>query len=166
MLEGVILNIADWIQSLSLLLVIGALIVSIRQTRAVANQARQATRALQDATLQSFVRNQNGSRETFFLDRPELLSWHLSTRGYPATNAAENLRRLYVLNKFDIHEYNYLAHSADQFSDDIWTGWKNVILVDFNQVSEFREMWPAAKRFLAPSFVNFIEKHCGMVLDE
>ena len=84
----------------------------------------------------------------------------------PTTNEAVSLRRLYVLNKFDIHEYNYLAYSAGQFSDDIWAAWKNVILVDFNQVPEFREMWPAAKRFLAPSFVNFIEEHCGMVLDE
>jgi hypothetical protein len=157
-------DIADWIQSLSLLLVAGALVVSIRQTKAVAHQARQATRALQDATLQYYVHNQNSSRETFFLNHPELLSWHLSTRGYPATTEAENLRRIYVLNRFTIHEYNYLAHSAGQFNDDIWAGWKNVVLVDFNQVPEFREMWPAAKRFLAPSFVMFIEKHCGMVL--
>jgi hypothetical protein len=160
------LTITDLIQSLSLLLVAGALIASIRQTRAIAHQARQATKALQDATLQSFVRNQNGSREAFFLDHPELLAWHLSTRGYPATDAAENLRRLYVLNKFDIHEYNYLAHSEGQFRDDICSGWKNVMLVDFNQVPEFREMWPAAKRFLAPSFVKFVEKHCGMVPDK
>jgi hypothetical protein len=158
------MNIADWIQSLSLLLVTGALIVSILQTRAVAHQARHAARALQDATHQSFVRNQNGSRENFFLDHPELLSWHLSTRGYPATNAAENLRRLFVLNKFEIHEYNYLSHKAGQFSDDIWAGWKNVMYVDFSQVPEFREIWPAAKQFFAPSFVEFIEEHYGMVL--
>jgi hypothetical protein len=157
------LDIGDWIQSLSLLLVAGALIVSIRQTRAVAHQARQATRALQDATHQSFVRNQNGSREAFFLDHPELLSWHLSSRGYPSTSAAENLRRLYVLNKFDIHEYNYLSHMAGQFSSDIWEGWKNVMHMDFDQVPEFREMWPVASRLLAPSFVKFIEEHYDMV---
>jgi uncharacterized membrane protein len=115
MLEGFILNIADWIQSLSLLLVAGALIASIFQTRAVAHQARQATTALQATTHQSFVHNQNGSREAFFLDRPELLSWHLSSRGYPETNAAENLRRLYVLNKLDIHEYNYLFVQGGTF---------------------------------------------------
>lgn len=153
------MNIADWIQSLSLLLVAGALIASIFQTRAVAHQARQATIALQATTHQSFVHNQNGSRQAFFLDHPELLSWHLSSRGYPATNEAENQRRLYALIKLDIHEYNYLSFREGHFRDDIWTGWKNVMHEDFSRVPEFREIWLVARRLYAPSFVNFIEEH-------
>ena len=73
-----------------------------------------------------------------------------------------NLRRLYVLNKFDTHEYNYFSHRAGHFSDDIWAGWKNVMHDDSSQVPEFREMWPVAKRLYARSFVNFIEEHYGM----
>ena len=165
MVEGFILNIADWIQTLSLLLVARALIASIFQTRAVAYQARQATKALQATTHQSFVHNQNGSREAFFLDRPELLSWHLSSRGYPDTNATENLRRLYALNKLDIHEYNYLSFSAGHFRDDIWAGWKNVMQEDLGQ-PEFREMWPVARRLYAPSFVNFIEENYRTTLEK
>jgi uncharacterized membrane protein len=165
MVEEVVVNITDWIQSLSLLLVAGALIASIFQTRAVAHQARQATTALQATTHQSFVHNQNGSREAFFLDRPELLSWHLSSRGYPETNAAENLRRLYVINQLDIHEYNYLSFRSGHFRDDIWAGWKNVMQEDFRQ-PEFREMWPVARRLYAPSFVNFIEEHYGSAFDK
>ena len=165
MVEDFIVNITDWIQSLSLLLVAGALIASIFQTRAVAHQARQATAALQATTHQSFVYNQNGSREAFFLDRPELLSWHLSSRGYPETNAAENLRRLYVLNKLDIHEYNYLSFRSGHFRDDIWAGWKNVMQEDFRQ-PEFREMWPVARRLYAPSFKNFIEEHYCSAFDK
>src|SRR5690349_17362401 len=166
MVEELIVNITDWIQSLSLLLVAGALIASIFQTRAVAHQARQATRALQATTHQSFVHNQNSSREAFFLDHPELLSWHLSARGYPVTNAGENLRRLYVLIKLDIHEYNYLSFKEGHFRDDIWSGWKTVIQEDFSHVPEFLEMWPVARRLYAPSFVNFIEQHYGTALAE
>ncbi len=61
------------------------------------------------------------------------------------------------------NEYNYLSHRAGQFSSDIWEGWKNVMHMDFDQVPEFREMWPVASRLLAPSFVNFIEEHYDMV---
>jgi hypothetical protein len=153
------LNIADWIQSLSLLLVAGALIASIFQTRAVARQARQATIALQATTHQSFVHNQNASRQAFFLDHPDLLSWHLSSRGYRSTNAEENQRRLYVLIKLDIHEYNYLSFRAGHFRDDIWSGWMNVMHEDFSRVPEFREIWSVARKLYAPSFVNFIEEN-------
>jgi len=66
---------------------------------------------------------------------------------------------VYFLLKLEAHERNFISHAEDLLTDDLWSGWRNVLQADFAH-DEFRDVWLFAKHLYAPSFVAFIE---GMV---
>lgn len=165
---------SDWVQLVSLVAVVAALLLNARQNREVARQTRELTRQTQELTLQNSVfltsMQQNAYlamvtqpaelRISFLKENPELLAWHLAARGYRPGGHTENLRRLYVLLRLDMHELNFVNHGEGLLTDDVWTGWSNVLKADFSEV-EFREAWQVAKHLYAPSFVVFVDQLVG-----
>ena len=97
-------------------------------------------------------------RATLLPGNPELLQWHLVTRGYPPGTHQQNLRRLYIMAKLDVHELNFVSYSGGLLAEDIWLGWRNVMTADFAD-PEFQESWAAAKHLYAPTFVTFVDRY-------
>lgn len=85
-----------------------------------------------------------------------MLRWYLSTRGYKTSTHEQNKRALYILIKLESYEGLYLSHTDGILRSDIWQAWLEVLKVDF-EISEFRSIWPAAKRFYAKPFVNLVD---------
>jgi hypothetical protein len=103
------MQISDWIQTIAAVLVFLALILNVLQLRHVANQSMAFRRSLEQGAYGSLVDKHLGSRATYVINDPELLAWHLPTRGYKSTCFEQNKRRLYVLVKLELHENNFLA---------------------------------------------------------
>jgi hypothetical protein len=157
--------VADWIQAGTLFLIAAALLLNVRQNRELARQTLELVR--QNATIASSLR-QNAHlaisnppstiRASLLLNNPELLQWHLGLRGLPAGTPQENLRRLFIMAKVEVHELNFLSHRDGMLSEDIWSGWRNVMASDFVD-SEFQESWTAVKHSYAPTFVAYVDEH-------
>lgn len=147
---------SDWIQTVAAALVFLALILNVLQLRHVANQSAALRRSLEQAAYGSLVDKHVESRTAYFLNDPELLAWHLSTRGYKSTSAERNKRRLYVLVKLEAHENNFLSYVAGLLNDEVWAAWRTVMEHDF-AIDEYQEVWPVAKKFYAASFATFVD---------
>jgi hypothetical protein len=65
-------------------------------------------------------------------------------------------RRLYVLDKLELHESNFLSQVSGLLADEVWVAWRTVMVHDF-AVDKYREMWSVAKKFLVSSFVMFVD---------
>ncbi|GAA4572216.1 hypothetical protein [Planotetraspora kaengkrachanensis] len=148
--------LADWLQIVSVPLVVVALVLNGLQAREVGRQSKALGLSLDQGAYQSLVKSHTDFRFTFFYDDPEMLAWHLTTRGYPCTSEAENKRRLYVLIKIEVHEENYVKHLRGLLDSDVWDAWLNVIRADF-AIPVFLEMWPPSRRYFAPAFAAFID---------
>jgi hypothetical protein len=153
---GIHMELSDWLQAASLIGVVVALMLSIRQLREMSVQTRSMTRTLEQTVYQQQLRAHADYRSLFFKDDPQLLAWHLRTRGYPVRDPEGNRRTLYVLIKLDEHEENYLSYSGGFLPGDVWTAWLEVLKADF-RVRDFKEVWVNGKRFYATSFVDFID---------
>ena len=164
MWAGARMNTSDWIQAATLGAVAIALLLNLRQNREVARQTQELTqqnsvflRSTQQDAYRVMVTHPNAPRVSFLKDDPEMLAWHLESRGYQPGTYQQNLRRLYVLLRLDTHELNFISHAQGLLTDDVWTGWWNVLKADFTD-AEFYEAWAAAKHFYAPSFVTFVDE--------
>ncbi|GII26667.1 hypothetical protein [Planotetraspora mira] len=146
----------DWFQAVSVLVVIVALILNIMQLRALGQQNASIASSLRQTVYQALVQSNTNSRITFFNKDPALLAWHLSHRGYGASRRRMNKKRLYIIVEIELHEFNYLNYEAGLLPRHIWTAWNKVLEADF-AVTEFREMWPAAREFFAPPFVAYVD---------
>jgi hypothetical protein len=153
----------EWIQVATLIAVAVALLLNVRQNREVALQTRELIRqnaaiaaSLQQSAHQALINQPTNLRAALLPDNPELLQWHLTSRGYPPGTHQQNLRRLYFMAKLEVHELNFVSYTDGLLADDIWVGWRNVMAADFADV-EFRESWTAVKHLYAPSFVAFVD---------
>lgn len=150
------MSTADWIQSIAAILVFAALILNVLQLRQVTGQTEALRRSLEQAAYGSTWATHASSRTAYFLQDPELLAWHLSSRGYETSTAEENRRRLYALVKLESHEASYLSHANGLLSSEVWNAWRTVMMEDLS-VPEFRSVWGVGKQFYAASFVRFID---------
>jgi hypothetical protein len=153
----------DWIQAATLVAVAVALLLNVRQNREVARQTQELT--LQNATIaaslqqsahQAMISVPSANRAALLRDNPELLAWHMTLRGYPPGTYHQNLRRLFILSKLDVHELTFISYSDGLLAEDIWLGWRNVIAEDFTD-PDFVESWATAKHLYAPSFVGYVD---------
>jgi len=149
-------TVTDWIQAVSAVLVLVALILSILQLRAATEQTLALRQSIEEAAQTSLVGNQSDLRTLYLRDDPALLAWYLSTRGYKCTSPEENKRRIFALVKLESHEASYLRHSKGLLDEEIWTAWKRVIELDF-RMPEFREAWADARGLFVNSFMEFID---------
>src|SRR5437764_1181573 len=100
----------DWIQAATLAGVAAALLLNVRQNREVARQTEELIRqnatigaSLQQAAHHAMVSHPTALRISLLRDNPELLEWHLTSRGYLPGTYQQNLRRLYIMAKLEVH---------------------------------------------------------------
>lgn len=77
------MDLGDWIQTVSLLAVAAALLVNVLQLRAVSRQTNSLERAVGQATYAADAQAASNIRLAFLKEDSELLEWQLVTRGYP-----------------------------------------------------------------------------------
>jgi len=153
-------DLAAWIQAVSLIFVSAALLLGALQLKEVSKQSKALRESLNQAAYGSMIETATDAWSGYFRDDPELLEWHLSSRGYKTTSPAENKRRLYAIVKFEEHEANFIAHQQGLIREDVWSAWYNVMEADFDIV-EFREVWPVAKKFYAIEYTRFVDDRFG-----
>jgi hypothetical protein len=95
-------------------------------------------------------------RTAFMKDDRRMLRWYLSARGYRTSTHENNKRTLYVIIKLETHEGLYLSHMDGILRQSIWEAWLEVLKADL-RIPEFRSTWPAAKRFYAKPFADFVD---------
>lgn len=150
------MKIGDVVQILSLFFVAGALILSLWQGRQMLRQTAAMTGDLFNDVSTSLMEVHTDQRTTFFLNDPELLAWHLKSRGYRSTTPAENKQRLYALVKFDTHESIHLRHVKGTIDEPMWQGWLRVLEVDL-QVPIFLDVWENGRQFYEASFAELVD---------
>ena len=143
------------VQSVTILLLVTTIIVSWRQLKESARQTQELKAALKDSAYLQMIQNQTDSRISFFLQYPDLLKWHLTTRGFETQGETADRIRLYVLVKLDMHENMYLKHLDGTLGHEPWAAWHNVMKCDFG-VPEFQEVWNKVHVFYAPSFTGHV----------
>jgi hypothetical protein len=149
-------SLSDLIQVLSLLFLAGALLLSARQGRQMIRQSAAMAGELFNDVSTSLMQAHTDQRTTIFLDDPELLAWHLASRGYRSTTSLENKQRLYALVKFDTLESIHLRHVRGTVDDAIWSGWLQVLRVDL-RVPVFAEVWENGQQFYEQSFARMVD---------
>jgi hypothetical protein len=157
------MNSGDWIQAATLVSVAVALLLNVRQNREIARQTKEMNRqntvvlgSLQQSAYHAMLTQPTALRVSFLKDNPALLEWHMTGRGYPPGTYEQNLRRLYIMLKLETHEMCFISHIDGLLTDEVWTGWSNVVRTDLADV-EFQETWALARNFYAPSFVAFVD---------
>ena len=158
MVNGNSMSVSDGIQAAATGLVALALLLNVLQLREVARQSRALDNSMRNASYNALPGSKDDPRVTFFLDDPELLAWHLESRGFEVSTPHENKRRLYVLAKLNVHEANFVNHNARTLSDEHWQAWAQVISDDF-AIPEFQEVWRKAKDLYSAPFVTYIDGH-------
>ncbi|GAA2025559.1 hypothetical protein GCM10009839_24650 [Catenulispora yoronensis] len=148
--------LSDWLQSISLLAVAGALIITVRQAREMASQTRSMSKSLEQSSYRRLIAANTSQRSVYLKDDPDLLAWHLGSRGYPEGNYEQNKQTLWLLVRLDQHEENYLENLRGMFPDGVWAPWVEVMRADF-AVPEFPAVWSNARRFFSPQFITFID---------
>jgi hypothetical protein len=162
------MSAGDWFQALTLVAVAVALLLNVRQNREVARQTQELTRqntvilgSMQQNAYQAMLTYPTALRVSFLKDNPELLAWHLTSRGVPATTYEHDLRRLYIILKLETHEMCFVSHAQGLLTDDVWAGWWNVVNTDLMD-PDFQETWLSVRHFFAPSFAAFVD---GLIRD-
>lgn len=151
------MRVGEWIQTLSLLGVVVALILGTLQLREVGRQSTALRDTLRQTAYEAMSMNHNEYRIAYLKDDPEMLRWHLESRGYPVSDVLGNKKTLYLLAKLDTHERSTLYNLDGLLPHDVWQGWLSVIKRDID-LPEFRLIWPNAKQFFAPTFVALIDE--------
>lgn len=158
------MNLTDGLQIISLATVAVALVFNARLYHQAVIQANQTTRQaaasaamLEQGANQMMVRNHIEIRASFLRDSPELLEWHLATRGYPTSSHSMNQRTLFALIKLETHETTFLSHLAGALSTEVWQSWTRVMEADLS-LPEFYDLWPAARQFYVASFVQTVDE--------
>ncbi len=158
------MQLIDLLQLISLIAVVITLLVTLMQTRQVARQTRELsyqTKSLQGSLEQSIYQSVNSAHDEYrtmlMKDDRRMLSWYLSTRGYAISNHQENRRTLYVIIKPETHEGIYLSYMDGLLRQNVWEAWQEVLKADL-KIPHFRSTWPAAKRFYAKLFTDFVDE--------
>jgi hypothetical protein len=137
------MSVADYAQSISLILVSAALIVSALQFRQLVKQNATLATTARKSAYDALAATQAQSRIAFFANKPKLLSWYLKTRGLSSTDPDNDQRKLYVMYKLDQHEYNFVNYKEGLLSEEVWASWRKVLERDM-AIPEFREVWTVA----------------------
>ena len=111
------MSLGDTIQIVTLLTVIIALGLTTWQARQMMKQTALMFTELTDQVGASLIETHVQQRTTFFLNDPELLKWHLTSRGYTSTTPLEDKQRLYALVKLEAHELAYQRHLKGTIDD-------------------------------------------------
>jgi hypothetical protein len=146
----------DWTQLGSLAVVLAALGVSAYQVRIAADQTRTLVRTLQQTADSSVTALQTQARMSFLLEDPELLAWHLRSRGCAGDSYEQNKMRLYILTKLIAHETTYVGYEDGVISPATWSSWEAVVRTDV-LMPEAREIWAPMRTFHAPVFVRYVD---------
>ena len=124
------MSLADAIQVITLLTVLVALGLTTWQSRQMVKQTALMVNELSDQVGDSVMQTHTHQRTTFFLNDPDLLSWHLTSRGYTSTNPVEDKKRLYALVKLEAHELAQQRHLKGTIDESMWEGWRQVLKAD------------------------------------
>ena len=158
------MRLIDLLQLISLIAVVVTLLVTLAQTRQVARQTRELsyqTKSLQGSLEQSIYQSVNSAHDEYrtmlMKDDRRMLSWYLSTRGYATSGHQANKRTLYVIIKLETHEGLYLSYADGILRQSVWEAWEEVLKADL-KIPHFRSTWPAAKRFYAKPFADFVDE--------
>lgn len=144
------------IQSVATLLLVVTILITWRQLKETARQTKNLEATLRGSAYQQMIQNQTDSRVAFFLQYPDLLRWHLMTRGFESKSETADRIRLYVLVKLDMHENMYLKHLEGSLGEEPWAAWQHVMEVDFS-IHEFQEVWGKVDTFYAPVFREHVK---------
>lgn len=147
----------DWIQLGSLAVVLAALGVSAYQVRLAGAQTRTLARTLQQTADSSVTALQTQARIAFLLEDPELLAWHLRSRGCEGRSYEQNKMRLYILTKLIAHETTYVGYQDGVISPATWSSWEAVVKTDV-LMPEAREIWEPMRSLYAPVFVRYVDE--------
>lgn len=145
------------VQSVSTLLVLIALLISLSQSRALVRQNKTMSTELSDSVYDSLMTAHISLRSTFFKDDPELLAWHLQSRGYRSTTDVDNRKRLYALVKLDLHEAIFLRHHAGAISLPVFEAWTEVLRADVGTPT-FVDVWANGHRFYETTFQAHVDR--------
>jgi len=150
-------SLGDIIQVVTLVTVIIALGLTSWQVRQMMKQTAVMFTEVFDHAYESLMQAHTQQRMTFFLNDPELLKWHLTSRGYRSTNPLEDKQRLYALVKLEAHEAAYLRHLKGTIDDAMWRGWRQVLQTDL-KVPIFADAWVNGRQFYDESFAVIVDE--------
>ena len=147
----------DTIQIVTLLTVIIALGLTTWQARQMMKQTALMFTELTDQVSASLIETHARQRTAFFLNDPELLKWHLTSRGYTSTNPLEDKQRLYALVKLEAHELAHQRHLKGTINDSMWQEWRQVLKADL-KVPIFADVWANGRQFYDPSLAAIVDE--------
>ena len=151
------MSLGDTIQFVTLLTVIIALGLTIWQARQMMKQTALMFTELFDHAGTSLMETHSQQRMTFFLNDPELLKWHLTSRGYTSTNPLEDKQRLYALVKLEAHESAHQRHLKGIIDDSVWQEWRQVLRADL-KVPIFADVWVNGRQFYDASLAAIVDE--------
>jgi hypothetical protein len=156
------MSLADWLQTLSLVIVAATVAITAWQSRHVAAQSREVTRqsalaatALGQAAHQTLVGHGAGYLSSMLSDEPDLLAWFLASRGLPTGDPEANKRYMILFQRLEVHETTYLSYVRGLLSEDVWRGWRRVIELDA-ATPEFTVVWPIVADTYSRRFGGFV----------
>jgi hypothetical protein len=147
----------DSVQTVSLLIVTAALVLSVFQTYQMRRQTLSMRSSLRDSVTTNAMLSHTEHRIAFFLNDEALLAWHLSSRGYLSTSNMENKQRLYALVKLDEQESRFLQFTGGAMSQEVWDIWRSVLDTDLT-IDAFIDVWPNGKRFYHREFQGLVDQ--------
>lgn len=157
------MGLSDFLQIVSLLAVVVALLLNYRQARETARQARETARqvelaaaALRQDSYRQLVTHGTSLHTAVLAGNPDLLNWFLSGRGVPTGPHEQNLRHMFMFWRMDSHEDVFRSHQQGQLAGDAWAGWRAVVEADA-ATTEFRTVWPHVRHQYTPDFAAFVD---------
>jgi succinate dehydrogenase flavin-adding protein (antitoxin of CptAB toxin-antitoxin module) len=150
-------SLSDTIQLVTLVTIVIALGLTVWQARQMMKQTALMFTEVFDHAYDSLMQAHTQQRMTFFLNDPELLKWHLTSRGYRSTNPLEDKQRLYALVKLEAHESAHLRHLKGTIDDAMWRGWRQVLETDL-KVPIFADVWVNGRQFYDASFEAIVDE--------
>jgi hypothetical protein len=151
------MSLGDTIQLVTLVTVVIALGLTIWQARQMMKQTALMFTELFDHAGASLIEAHTQQRMTFFLNDPELLKWHLTSRGYTSTNPLEDKQRLYALVKLEAHELAHQRHLKGTIDDALWQEWRQVLKADL-KVPIFADVWVNGRQFYDGSLAAIVDE--------
>ncbi|WP_181778874.1 hypothetical protein [Pseudonocardia pini] len=147
-----------WVQIASLVVVLLALLVSTYQVLL----ARRQTKSLQQTTEAALTAGQAEARHQILYANPDLMAWHLRTRGCEGRDEQDNRRRYFIIQKLISDEALFIGNLRGFISDESWHGWIDVVKQDACN-PEARQIWPEIRFMYAEEFVRHIEALHGEI---
>jgi hypothetical protein len=159
------MNIPDFIEAGSTVVLSAALFVSLRQTRLIAKQsneiAKQTTAlasSMRRDTHKGMVQQVSQYTDTAMARDPDLLKWFLESRGFPLGTPTENNKHFFLWVRLGIHQSHYFEHIEGLVNEEIWDYWCATIKLDIASPG-FNLVWPIVQHTYAPGFIAFINEY-------